>query len=395
MANAADTLPSALAQGPTEDRFVEPAAELVPQLLARAPKSRALGRLTDDVVAALESSGLLLTLAPKRRGGAQAPLGSFVRIQEELARGCGSTSWVTGVYAAALYMLGSFTDEAQDEVYSSAHPKLVAAFKPEGMAAKVTGGYRLTGTWRFCSGQHHAEWGLLSSISVLDGVPHPAQFLVPKADWVSADDWDVTGLSGTGSDTLSVRDAFVPEHRVLPLAGQSRSASLGSDPYFQVPFIPLFVAGATGTPLGLARAAADLFGSRARTRGITYSPYERQVEATITHLQMDTVSMKLDQARFHAGRAVATVPLVAADPGDVLLRARCRADAAWVTKLCHELVSTVRFASGSSSISFKDPLSLIVSDMDALAVHSFLVHSTNAELYGRVLCGLDPGVPFI
>lgn len=382
------------------ESLVDTASRLIPLLREQANEARSLGRLTDEVVAGLEDAGLIRLMAATSRGGHQASLGTFVRVQEQLARGCGSTSWVCAVYAAALYMISSFTDEAQDEVFATANPKSVAAFQPEGMATSTSGGYRLTGTWRFCSGRHHADWALLSSISLGDdGVVAPAQFLVPRSDWTGLDDWQVTGLSGTGSSSLHVDDVFVPEHRVLPFGDparvQSRSETLGSDPYFAMPFIPFFVTGATGTPLGLARAALELFGERVRQRGITYTTYGKQADAPVTHLQMDTATMKADQARFHAERAISTVPQVAANPGDLALRIRCRADAAWTTTLSREAVDTVRMAAGASAIRLQDPLSHIVADIEALAVHSFLLHSTNAELHGRVLCGLPPEVPFI
>jgi alkylation response protein AidB-like acyl-CoA dehydrogenase len=385
---------------PEVEPLVRAAAELVPKLLADAEKARRLGRLTDEVVAALDESGIVTQLAPRSRGGGQAPVNVFVRVLEELARGCGSTSWVAGIYAASLYMIAAFSDEAQDEVYATASPRSAAAFKPEGTAIPVAGGYQLNGTWRFCSGQHHADWALLTSIILRDDAPpQPAQFLVPRADCRRHDDWQVSGLSATGSNSLSVEDRFVPEHRVLPMADPtsavSRSASLAGDPYFAIPFVPLFVAGSAGTPLGLARAALDLFTERVGSGGITYTPYEIRAEAAITHLQMDAATMKLDQARFHAERAIATIPVVTADPSNVRLRVRCRADAAWVTRLCQESVHVVRSGSGARAIHHLDPLSRIVSDIDALALHAFLVHSTNSELHGRVLCGLDPGVPFI
>jgi hypothetical protein len=110
---------------------------------------------------------------------------------------------------------------------------------------------------------------------------------------------------------------------------------------------------------------------------------------------MAAASMKVDQAGFHAGRSVATVPQVAENPGDITLRVRCRADAAWATELCRKAVAIVRSASGAGAIRLQDPLSRISADIEALAVHSFLLHSTNAELYGRVLCGLPPEVPFV
>lgn len=382
------------------DPYVDKAAALVPLLAERADTARQRGRLADDVVDELGAAGLITLMASRGRGGAQVGLRTFVRVLEELARGCGSTSWVCGVYAASLYMLSSFSDEAQDEVFSDPAPKSVAAFQPEGMATRADSGYRLSGTWRFCSGQHHAHWALLSSIAIADdGPPVPAQFLVPRAHWVAADDWQVSGLSGTGSCSLTVDNAFVPEHRVLPLADptqvSSLSKSLADDPYFGVPFIPFFVTGATGTLLGLAYAAIEQFRERIQRRGITYTTYTRQAEAPITHMQMDTAWMKLDQARFHAERSIRTISMVAADPGDITLRVRCRADAAWATKLCREVVDTVRQGSGAGAIRHQDPLSRIVSDIEALSNHSFLLHSTNSELHGRVLCGLAPDVPFI
>jgi alkylation response protein AidB-like acyl-CoA dehydrogenase len=382
------------------DPYIDKAAALAPLLIEQGDAARRLGRLTDDVVDALGAAGLITLMAPRNRGGAQASLATFVRVQEELARGCGSTSWVCGIYTAALYVLSFFPDEAQDEVFTDPAPKSAFAFQPEGSATQVAGGYRLSGTWRFCSGQHHADWALLASIALLDGKPPmPAQFLVPRADWTSADDWQVFGLSGTGSSSITVNDAFVPEHRVMPMADPakvvSRSRTLADDPYFRMPAIPFAVTAAIGTPLGLARAALEHFLDRVQRRGISYTKYARQAEAPITHLQADTASMKLDHARFHAERSVQTVAKVVEDPGNVALRVRCRADAAWATKLCWEVVETVRQGAGASAIRHQDHLSRIVTDIEALSVHSLLLHSTNSELHGRVLCGLAPEVQFI
>ncbi|WP_416985970.1 acyl-CoA dehydrogenase family protein [Streptomyces sp. T028] len=380
---------------------VETATRLIPLLREKTEEARQLARPTDEVISALEDSGLLTILAPKSRGGRQLSLRTFAEVSEELGRACGSTAWVYGIYATTLYMLSAFPDEAQDEVYSSVPvPKMIGSFNPVGEAVPVAGGYRLTGTWRFCSGQHHAEWALLSSFIVRDGEPpEVVQFVVPRGECRGLDDWQVSGLSGSGSGSLATDGVFVPEHRVLPggEAGSpvSLSKALANDPYFRIPFVPFFSAGSGGAPLGMARTAVDLMKERIQKRGITYSPYKRQAEAPVTHHQMDAAVMKLDQARFHADRAVDTVEAVTEDPGNVALRVRIRADIAWTTKLCHEVVEIVRQASGASAIHRRDPLCGIVADIGALSVHSFLLHSTNAELHGRVLCGLDPEVPYI
>ena len=37
----------------------------------------------------------------------------------------------------------------------------------------------------------------------------------------------------------------------------------------------------------------------------------------------------------------------------------------------------------------------VVRDMYAVNLHALMVPSTNLELYGRVLCGLEPNSPYI
>jgi len=78
---------------------------------------------------------------------------------------------------------------------------------------------------------------------------------------------------------------------------------------------------------------------------------------------------------------------------DLPLRARIRGDVAWTFRLSRELVETVQWGSGASAIHLHDPMQRIVRDIQALSVHASLLFTTNAELHGRVLCGLPPGTP--
>lgn len=64
-------------------------------------------------------------------------------------------------------------------------------------------------------------------------------------------------------------------------------------------------------------------------------------------------------------------------------------------KLAREVCEIVEQASGASAILTKDPLPGLLRDIRVISVHSFLLYNTNAELYGRVLAGMDPGVPFV
>lgn len=383
----------------TEEQLIAKAAQLSTLLAEHADEASQLTRPADTVIEALRDAGMFKLTTPRSRGGYQVSLQTFIRIGEELARGCASTSWVTSIYNGGIYMSCTFPDRALDEVFADGAPLMCSNFTPSGQAIPTDGGYRITASWRFCSGQHHADWGLMASMIVRDGQdPEPATFIIRRSDMVAADDWHVSGLRGSGSNTLSVEDLFVPEHMVQPIAvaamADTRSESLASDSYFKVPHIPFFTAGATGAPLGMARAAMDLFASRIHKRGITYTTYAKQSDAVVTHLQMDEAIMKIDEARFHAERAVETALKVSENLADVASRVRIRSDAAWCFRRSREAIEVIRQAAGASALTLSNPMGRIVDDIEALTVHSFLVFSTNAELHGRVRCGLAPDVPF-
>lgn len=381
-------------------QLIASARDVAPVLAEDADEAVLLGRLTDRVVSALDEANLFKLLAPKYRAGYESSIKTMNRVAAELSKSCASASWVTSIYNGVLYMIAPFSDEAQDEVYAIDKPKGVAHFNPAGEAVRTAGGYRLSGTWRFCSGQHHAQFALLTSTIIGEHtVPDVAQFIIWRSEATAIDDWQVSGLAGTGSNTLTVKDVFVPEHRVLKMSdilnGRSLSKANADNPYFRMPTVPLFVAASAGTPIGIAEKAVDLLHDRVRKRGITYTNYHQQAEAAVTHFQMDEATMKLDQARFHADRGAQTVVDVTRDLSNIVHRVRCRSDTAWVIRLCREIVEIVQQASGASAIHKRDPLSRMLSDIQALSVHSFLLFTTNAELHGRVLCGLAPEVPFV
>lgn len=378
-----------------EHALTDQAAAIAPRLAELAGQGERLARLPDEAVGLLDDAGLCRVLAPRSRGGHQAPIPEFNAAMRELARADGSTAWVASIYNGNLYLLPAFPDEANDEVHAAERPKVAQSFTLGGQAIPDGDGYRLSGTWRFCSGQHHAQWAIfLAPIPHGDGAPEPAMFLVPKEDCVVLDDWQVSGLAATGSNSLAVTEVFVPAHRVArpfaPGLGLPPSADF-ADPYFHIPAIPFFLAGSVGAPLGLAAEALHLWRGRVHQRGMTYTQYLRAADAPSTHFQLAEATMKLDEAHFHAGRAAETVRKLTGGPIDVTERVRVRGDVAWTVDLCRDVVDLAQRACGASAISLADPLQRIARDIQALSVHAFLVRPANAEVYGRVLAGLAPG----
>ena len=67
------------------------------------------------------------------------------------------------------WWLGTFSDEAQDEVLGDGDPRISGVLSPTGTLAPTDGGFRLNGRWPFNTGGHGSRWAILNAL--LDGVP--------------------------------------------------------------------------------------------------------------------------------------------------------------------------------------------------------------------------------
>jgi hypothetical protein len=125
---------------------------------------------------------------------------------------------------------------------------------------------------------------------------------------------------------------------------------------------------------------------------MTLTSYGDRSQATITHLQVGEAASTIEEAAFHARRCAETVDVHCAtgEPYTMLERARIRSDLGRVTGLARTASHLLLQGSGASAIHRDAPIQRIVRDIDALAQHAVMNPDTNTELYGRVLCGLEP-----
>lgn len=387
---------------PTREELVDRAAELVPLLQKHARWAEDNRRLHEEVVEGLSDAGVFKLRRPKRYGGYEADTRTLVDVATELGRGDGSASWVGSVYWIPGWMACLFPDEVQDEVFSTPDTRVCGTLSPSAMASAADGGVTVTGKWQFISGAHHAHWQEIIAIFVPpEGEPYPIMALVPMSDLLVVDDWHTAGLKGTGSISTVARDVFIPQERVLPLPavlqGQTASKANAESPIYRVPLLPTAAASSVGTMVGLARGAMDTFLNRLPNRKITYTGYESQKDAPITHFQVAEAAQKIDQAEFHAHRLATLVDTKGVEGSEWKLeeRARARADLGTVVKLAKETVDILASASGGSSIYLDVPIQRYARDVNAINQHALMHPNTNAELYGRVLCGLEPNTLYI
>jgi alkylation response protein AidB-like acyl-CoA dehydrogenase len=271
---------------------------------------------------------------------------------------------------------------------------------PTGTGRRRGGGVVINGRWSFNTGCHGSKWTFVNAlVEEGDGAVVPTMVFVRSGELTILDDWYPSGMAGTGSNTVVAEDVFVPAHRCLPLP-----AMLGAEyperhnadnPYFNYPIVPVLVVNAAGTPLGIARGALDAFLERLPSRQISFTDYATQAEAPITHLQVGEATLKLDSIAAHVGRACDILDALTGGPMSLDARVRARAHVSYATHLSREVVDALFYASGASSIQPHVPIQRFQRDIQVLANHGILLQSTTTELYGRVLCGLEPNTQLL
>jgi alkylation response protein AidB-like acyl-CoA dehydrogenase len=381
---------------------VRQASDLIPLLRKHSSWVEENRRLHDETIEALGDAGVFKLRTPKHFGGYEVDTNTLVDVGAALGRGCGSTSWVASVYWIPTWMACLFPDEVQDEIFATPDVRVCGTLSPSGMAKPVDGGVVVNGKWGFISGAHHAHWQEIIAILVPpDGEPYPIMAMVPISDLLVIDDWHTSGLRGTGSVSTVAKDLFIPAERVLPLPavlqGQSASQRNAGSAIYRAPLLPVASASAVGTLVGMAKGAQETFLTRLPDRKITYTGYESQREAPITHFQVAEATLKADQAEFHAQRLATQVDTKVEDRTEWKLeeRVRARADVGAVVRLAKESVDILATASGGSSIYQGVPIQRINRDIQAVNLHALMHPNTNFELYGRVLCGLEPNTLYI
>lgn len=387
---------------PTREEIVRDASELIPLLRKHASWAEENRRLHEETIEALADAGVFRLRRPRHFGGYEVDSRTLVDVGTVLGQGCGSTSWVASVYWIPTWMASQFPDEVQDEVFATPDVRVCGTLSPSGMATPAEGGVVVNGKWGFISGAHHAQWQEIIAIFVPPyGEPYPIMALVPMSDLLVVDDWHTSGLRGTGSVSTVAKDLFVPQERILPLpvvlAGQTASKRNAASPVYRAPLLPVAAASSVGTIVGVAKNAMDAFLNRLPDRKITYTGYESQREAPITHFQVAEAAMKIDEAEFHAQRVASLVDTKCGEGTEWKLeeRARTRADIGAVVRLAKESVDILATASGGSSIYSGIPMQRINRDIQAVNLHALMHPNTNTELYGRVLCGLEPNTLYI
>jgi indole-3-acetate monooxygenase len=379
--------------------LLDAVAAIGPVLSASGGRSEELNSLAPEAVSALRDAGMFKLKLASEMGGAEADPLTEMLVLEELAYHDLTSGWCTMVGATAIASLGTFLPKSGlDKVFKSGNvPTASISFFPAGQATrKDTGGYRVSGRWRFNSGIRHSEW-VLGGTVVLNsdngnGGPIVMFSAFPAADVTLHDNWGgVTGLRGTGSVDFSVQDYDLPEDQTFVWDLLEPKPARGGPSYRLPPFS--YVAKEHGSvALGGARRALDeLVKVATTTRGTFRS--SKLDERQIVHRFIGEADLKLRAARalMHQRYDQLWQKVNAGDKPDGPDIADVRAICVYATDVAIEVATMAYHFAGNTGLHHPHVIGRLLRDINTAGIHQ-VMSDTAYENHGKFRLGLpaDP-----
>lgn len=380
---------------PDREAALAAARELAPAIAARSKETEDRRSVPAQSIRELTDAGLFGLVTPRRHGGSELGFGTLLEVQSEIAAACPSTGWVHGVLSGHTWLASLFPPQAQAEVFADPKVLIASLIRLGGTPPeRAPGGFRWRGgTGRFCSGIDHAQWVLVGGqVTEDDGTAEAWYFLIPRSEVRIVDDWYAVGLRGTGSKSIVVTDAFIPEHRAVRFAdlgaGRAPGTRLHDGPRYRLPYDAVWPLSLAGAPLGAARGALSVF-TEATGRRVGALPPDAQAGNGPALVRLARAAAMIDSSS-----ALLLDDAAAADgaqPGttfDALERARRARNIAFAVQQSREAVNCLFEASGGSAVFDSGPMQRWWRDVNASASHVAFTWDLAAAAYGRAAIGL-------
>jgi alkylation response protein AidB-like acyl-CoA dehydrogenase len=391
------TVPEVEGSEPPGAVYLRRARELGPELAAAAADIEHHSELPEAIVESLIERGFFRLLLPRSLGGAELPPAAYVRVIEEIAKHDASTAWCLGQACGCSMTAAYLSPQVAREIFGE--PRGIVAWGPPGPAeARIApGGYRLSGTWSFASGSHHATW-LGAHVAVLgedgspwlrrDGSPIFRTLLFPKTSVAMEDTWHVIGLRGTGSDTYQADNLFIPEDHAVERGAETKPCEPGL--LYAFSSSNIYSAGFAGVALGIARGVAEAFIDLARDK-IPRGAKRTLRDNNVIQAQVAQSAAKISAARAFLLRSLNEIWYEAGRSGRLSLdhHMTIRLASTWAIHQAREAVDTLYHAAGATAIFEDNPFERRFRDIHTV-VQQYQGRQTHFETVGQVLLGLGP-----
>ncbi|HEX6358870.1 acyl-CoA dehydrogenase family protein [Actinophytocola sp.] len=397
----ANGYPSPPEPGLTPEEAVARAERIAATLVDRQAETEQRGYYALDTHNEFLGAGLYRLLVPRRYGGYEFGLGTYLRVVSALARGCPSTAWMYTFGAAHAHIAASlFEEAAQDEMFAGGDFICPATVAPVGFAERAEdGGWIIDGVHGYSSGSPYATHFIGHTlVAGEDGEPPtPMMFVVPRAQWRRLDDWGAQlGLKGSGSHSVAIEKAHIPEYFALPGVHMGQTSVVDGTVGQELHGTSLYGGGVLSAlqfqfgalAVGMAAGALDAFAELMRARKTIFPPITPRTEDPDYQLHYGEAAGRIATAEAALSDAVRQWEEAAARGPGVFTREvdlRLSTISREAVRLSWSAVSEKLFpTAGSSSVRAGARIERVWRDMSTVHSHAglsiFLASVANREL---------------
>ena len=374
---------------------VEIAAGFAAEIRSRAPEIEQNRRMPGDLAYRMAEAGMFRLLVPECYGGLQVEPLTFFESLKETARADGAVGWCQMIGVTTGMMAASLPDEWSRKIYGRNPATITSGVTaPLGTAVAARDGLKVSGRWPFGSGCQISEWICGGCQLMENGEPRKNRFGAPEIalvffraeDVTIHDTWHTSGLCGTGSHDIEVKDLVVPAGRWVTMGKRARVDA----PLYRFPTLGLLALGVSAVALGIAEHAIEAFTTLARDKVPTGSTRALSARAGA---QRDLArGMAAVQSAAALTREVIGAAWEEANREESLgleTKARLRLAASNNAWSAAEAVDLLYHAAGGSAIYADNPLQQCFRDVHVATQH-LMVAQPIYEVVGKVALGIDP-----
>lgn len=382
---------------PSGRDYLLKARAIAPMIEGAADEIERSRQLTPAVIKLLVDGGFYRMLQPRFLDGGELSLLAFAEVIEEIAKYDASSAWCLS-QCSACAMAAAYLDRATAvEVFGPADG--IAAWGPPApsQARMVDGGYRVTGTWNFASGGYQASW-IGGQSYVLDrdgnlqhrrdGAPLIRMMLFRRNDVRMTDVWNVMGLKGTGSDTYSVQDVFVPDRFSFGRdeADERRENGL----LFKFSTSNVYSFGFAAVALGISRRMLDdaIKIAADKTPGGSKRAM-RDNNVVQSQIGRSEAAWRSARAYLHATARDVWQGVAENSSLSMEQKVEIRLSSTWAIHQASGIADTVYHMLGSTAVFQKNPFERRFRDMHTVT-QQLQGRQSHYENVGQVMLGLDP-----
>jgi 3-hydroxy-9,10-secoandrosta-1,3,5(10)-triene-9,17-dione monooxygenase len=353
--------------------------------------------MSDESIEALDSIGAMRISAMRRYGGYEGGASMLLEVARTIGYYDPAAAWCTVISNGSVMLANRYSDAVLDEVFADGPVRMASIFaSPQGSATPEAGGWRVSGEWPFASNSSHSEWAI-GILFIEDGKSETPQIgfaLMRRGEYEVKDTWYTIGMRGSGSNTMSTKDLWVPQGRVITFTQLMGDANeKDPDATFARRLTPHLTMSTTiqAASLGAATAALDYVTEKAQTRGITYTRYKRQIDSGAFVQNLGQTSMKIDSALLLLERSACDIDAAAAGNVPMPLADRAR-NRGGIGHAGHELVDAVNelcWLHGTAAFAENSLLGRMWRDINTGTRHASITAPMGYELHGNGMTETD------